>query len=128
MIDMELQDKSILIVEDDFDVCEVLKDYFESHGAQVYTAENGERAVRLVESLDETLDLVVTDIVMPDMDGIGLSIYFKKHFPKIPVIAISGGGYAVPAEYLRSAKALGAWQILEKPVSFRTLDKVVQLL
>jgi len=121
---MTLEAKNILIVDDDPEMREILSNYFRERKASVCIAEDGVQAIKLLTALSQ-LDLVVTDIVMPELDGIQLSIYLRKHFPMLPIIAISGGGYLDPEDYLESAKALGAWTVIEKPVSSEDLNRVI---
>jgi len=64
----------------------------------------------------DTPDILITDIVMPDQDGIGLIRDVKKNNPSLPILAISGGGRMIGKEYLGVAKDLGANAVLEKPV------------
>lgn len=61
------------------------------------------------------MDLVVTDMVMPEMDGVELILILRKTHPRLPVIAMSGGGRLGPDDYLKIARAGGAARILAKP-------------
>ena len=66
-------------------------------------------------------DLVITDLIMPDEDGLKVIMKIREIKPGIKVIAISGGGKAGPASYLNLAKALGADAIYSKPFSINDL-------
>lgn len=122
---MDLTGKSVLVVDDDSDVRAGFSAFFEDQGAHVFEVSNGTEAVRILQAKNDAIDLVVTDIVMPEMDGIGLTIYLRKNFPSIPVVAMSGGGHIDSDEYLISAKGLGARVILNKPVSSADLDRAI---
>lgn len=73
-------------------------------------------------------DLVVTDLVMPEKEGIETIIELKKAFPDVKIIAISGGGRNLPDVYLNMAKTLGARQIFTKPVKWSELIKTLNRL
>jgi CheY-like chemotaxis protein len=78
----------ILVVDNNEDLLSTIRGYLESHGYQVITVATGLDAVRLLRS--ETFDLLVTDIVMPDISGLGLIEISKKEFPQLPIIAMTG--------------------------------------
>jgi DNA-binding NtrC family response regulator len=61
---------------------------------------------------------MVTDIVMPDRDGLEVIRITRAAHPKLPIIAISGGGQLRTGNYLRLAKAMGAMTAIEKPFEF----------
>jgi len=64
---------------------------------------------------EEPADLVVTDIFMPEMDGIATIMEFRKRYPDVKIISISGGGRQVTGDYLSRAKLLGADRTFSKP-------------
>lgn len=118
----------ILIVEDDSDLRELLKSSFLKRGDHlVIDASNGKEALHKFKLL--LVDLVITDLVMPEMDGIGLIMELKKLKPSIKIIAISGGGKIGPSNYLSIAETLGANAIFTKPFSIKNMmDKVDELI
>ena len=74
-------------------------------------------------------ELVITDIIMPDQDGIGTINELKKRFPKVKIIAISGGGRMLSKDYLGIAKILGAHYTFTKPFDTHLfLQKVKELI
>jgi CheY-like chemotaxis protein len=74
-------------------------------------------------------DLVITDLIMPEEDGLKVTMKLRELKPSIKLIAISGGGKAGPASYLNLAKALGANAVFSKPFSINELiQKVEELL
>lgn len=117
----------ILIVEDEKDLREMLKISLIRRKFTVYEAENGKDAINHFKP--SITDLVVTDIIMPDEDGLKVIIKLRELKPTIKIIAISGGGKAGPGSYLNLAKALGADAIFSKPFSINDLTtKIEELL
>ena len=112
----EFDDRSrgkVLLIEDDPSLLALMAHAFSAAGYTTLTAENGRKGLRLLDAYDP--DLVITDIVMPDIEGIGaiLQIRRKPRPPKI--IAISGAGPGGRRDYLSWAKHLGADEVLAKP-------------
>lgn len=105
----------ILLVEDEDAFRMILKQMLERDGHTVLPAANGRKALRLC--IDGGIDLVVTDIVMPDMEGLETIREIRKQHPALKVIAMSGGGRIGAEDYLRIAGKLGADQTLVKPFS-----------
>ncbi len=107
--------KNILIVDDTEDVRETLTLILTSRMTDILcsTAANGKEAVQILES--RTIDLIMTDLSMPVMDGYGLIEYRNKHFPCIPIVAVTAD--ASP-EVMRRLGELGIMECLEKPFCF----------
>ena len=104
----------ILIVEDDNQLREMLKQILEREDYEVTESNDGEEAVRHLK--ESSFDLVITDIIMPHKDGTGLIMEIRKDFPEMQIIAISGGARHIdPQNPLNIAKKLGANQTLTKP-------------
>ena len=117
----------ILIVEDDKDLREMIKTSLIKRKYTVLEASNGKEA--LVRFKPSITDMVITDLIMPDEDGLKVIMKIKVIKPSVKVIAISGGGKAGPGNYLNLAKALGADEIFSKPFSVHDLLlKIDQLL
>jgi DNA-binding response OmpR family regulator len=107
----------ILIIEDDPLTREWLESLLTRNGYSVELAGNGKEGVALF--MRSPADLVITDIVMPEKDGIETITDLKRHHPGVKVIAISGGDRRpenVSRTYLNSAKLLGANRIMQKPI------------
>lgn len=102
----------ILVVDDEAHVRETLKTLLERHGYRVVTAANGHEAMRKINPRAEGLRAVVTDIMMPAMDGVALIRALRKTAPNVKVIATSGLGRNVRQDELR---ALGVDDVLAKP-------------
>lgn len=117
----------VLIVEDDNELREMLKMMLLRRNFTVLEAENGKAAITHFKPL--LTDIVVTDLIMPEEDGLKVLIKLRELKPSIKIIAISGGGKVGPGSYLNLAKALGADAIYSKPFSLNDLvAKIEQLL
>jgi len=116
--------KKILVVDDEVSIREMVKVMLESNDFLIELAGSGVQALKVLSEND--IDLVVTDIVMPQENGIDLIMDMRKSYANIPIIAISGGGGIEGRfNYLEIAKLVGANQILEKPFKAEALRKVV---
>jgi DNA-binding response OmpR family regulator len=117
----------ILIVEDDHELREMLKLSLSRKKFTIQEAENGKDAIIHFKPL--VTDLVITDLIMPEEDGLKVIMQLKEIKPSLKIIAISGGGKAGPASYLSLAKALGADVIYSKPFSVNEMIiKIEELL
>jgi YesN/AraC family two-component response regulator len=116
--------KRLLIVDDDFFVRDMLERLMRKAGFDVTTAENGADALKLHRS--HPADLVITDIIMPEKEGLETITEFRRYFPGVKVIAISGGGRIGPANYLKMATLLGADRTFAKPVDTKQLLSAVE--
>jgi len=96
----------------------------ESKNHEVVEAQNGKVGLRLYRK--NSTDLVVTDILMPDKEGIETIRELRRDFPEVKIIAISGGGRLGLERYLKLAKKMGAQRTLEKPFNGNELNEVVR--
>ena len=103
----------ILIMDDDDDVRMNLREMLENEGYRVTDAPNGKIGMRLFR--ESRVDLVITDIVMPEQEGLETVKELKDDFPAVKIIVISGGGKLKPEPYLKLAGQLGANKTLLKP-------------
>jgi len=111
--------KKIVIIEDDTVIRESLKEILELNNYEVLAEDSG---IDLMKKVNEFVpDILITDIIMPDKDGIEIIIEAKKTHPDIILIAISGGGRIDSESYLNTAKYLGASATLKKPFSHAQL-------
>ncbi|MEO7600319.1 MAG: response regulator [Opitutus sp.] len=118
---------SILVVDDQPIMREVVCQILEDAGHQVRDAGEGQEALRKLSA--ERFDLVVTDIVMPEMDGIELIGELRRRYPEIRVIAMSGGSERFPLkDGLGIARRLGAGVTLTKPFLPEQLVEAVDFL
>ncbi len=116
----------ILIVDDERDILEVLKDILEDAGHDVTIAENGQKALELASK--EKFDIILTDIIMPEKEGISMILELKAKNDELSIIAMSGGGYAGPAFYLETAEGFGADRTLVKPITRAELLEAIDSL
>ncbi len=114
----------ILVIDDDEAIRQGIRRFLAGQGYEVEVAENGKEALRLFEA--EPADLVITDINMPEMDGIEIITTFQKLSPGVPVVAISGGGLMPKELLLGNADLLGAVESLPKPFELDDLLGAVE--
>jgi DNA-binding response OmpR family regulator len=116
--------KKILVVDDEEHMRFMLEDLL-SADYQVSLAANGREAEALIAK--SSFDLIITDLVMPEMNGIELVISIKNKKPKQKIIAISGGGGTTGRfDYLPVVQLLGADKIFAKPFELHELMKAVK--
>lgn len=116
--------KTILLAEDDASFAEMLGKALTVFGYHVVHACDGQAALRLYDP--QTVQLVLTDLIMPDMDGMELIVKLQQLDPAVRIIAMSGGGRANPGTLLPMAERLGAVKTLAKPFPLETLRTAVQ--
>ena len=116
----------IILIEDSNNLRGILKKTLEYEGHEVLEAQDGKAGEKLYRK--ECPDLVITDIIMPNKDGIETIIELRRDFPGIKILAISGGGRIGSEHYLDMAKSLGAHDILGKPFKQNDLLKSVRKL
>ena len=114
----------ILIVDDDPHVRNMLERVLRKADHDVETAENGKEALRVHR--ERPADLIVTDIIMPEKEGLETITELRKSFPAVKIIAISGGGRIGPAQYLKMAEILGADRTFSKPFNPSELIAAVE--
>ena len=112
--------KSILVIEDDAEVRSMLEDYLAFLGYEVFTAEDGLEGLKKIKS--NRYDLVITDIAMPYVSGIGIISILKEEHPEIPVMAMTGYGYH--AEELAEEKNANA--IVSKPFDIQEIKQIIE--
>ena len=114
----------ILIIDDEPQIRSMLKLMLERDGYQVAEAPDGIKGIKIYRQ--NPADLIITDLIMPNKDGIGMIIELKKEFPDVKIIAMSGGGLNKPEGYLKGAKKLGAACTLTKPIDRDEMLKAVK--
>ena len=113
--------RRILVVDDEPQIRDVLRRKLETCGYEVAEAQNGHEAIRRLDA--ESFDVVVSDIMMPERDGLEVIMHLRKAQSRVKVIAISAPGNEL---FLDSARALGAARSLEKPFSLDDLARAVE--
>ena len=113
-------DCSILVIDDNSQLREVLRDGLKKMGYMVTTAADGAEAFHAIAR--GKFDIVITDLLMPQKDGIEVIGELKRIQPAARIIAMSGGGRGSRDHYLQTARGLGAHAILGKPFSMSELN------
>jgi len=116
--------QGILIVENDTELKEMISAALVRRKFTVIEASNGKEAIAHFKPL--VTDIVITNIIMPEEDGLGVIRKLKALKPKLKVIAMSGGGKASPRNYLSVAKVLGANATIAKPFQINDLISIVE--
>ena len=109
----------ILIIDDSDEILQTYKKFFVKKKYEVSTASNGLDGLKILQTESFDFDLIITDIVMPNISGVGIISIVKKKFPDILIIAITGWGEH--PEILASEAE--ADLVLEKPIDLIELDK-----
>jgi len=111
----------ILVIDDEDILRRMLRTVLEMEGHEVLEAADGKDALRLQRA--SPAELVITDILMPEQDGIEVMLALRREAPQLKVIAMSGGGRFKQTEVLEMAEVLGAVATLSKPFA---LDKMLE--
>ena len=115
---------NILVVDDDTSILEFIKSAL-SDTYNIFTSETVAGAEEI--SSENTIDLLIADLVIPEKNGIDMIMEFNKTHPKIKIIAISGGGGITGRfDYLPIAKLVGAKDTLKKPFTISELRKSIK--
>jgi len=116
--------KYIVIIDDDEQIREMLKQILAREGYGIFVAANGKEGMQIYR--EKQTDLVITDIIMPEKDGLETITELRKDFPEVKIIAMSGGGSKGPESNLQAAKRLGAVCTLTKPVRRKEMLSAVK--
>ncbi len=104
----------ILVLDDELSILLMIKKMLEKAGHEVNLALNGKEGLELFER--SRPDMLITDIIMPEKEGLETIFELRRKYPKLKIIAISGGGRISPDGYLPGAKLLGADMTFQKPL------------
>lgn len=114
----------ILVIDDDQQVLDVLSSYLQAAGHEPVRASDGRAGIRLLST--ERFDVVITDIIMPEQDGLEVLMWLKGMSDRPKVIAMSGGSAGLDLNLLLGvSKSMSADRILPKPVNYATLSRAV---
>src|SRR5690606_2484368 len=117
---------SILIVDDDPTIQLIAGELLKAEGHDIVHAGDGVEALKALVAIPA--DLVVLDMLMPNMDGLETILAMRKTHPRVKILAISSGGPMGPQDLLRTAKLFGADETLVKPLVFSTFGATVERL
>jgi DNA-binding NtrC family response regulator len=115
--------KRILLVDDEAAIRSMVSAVLADDDREFVEAGNGTEAQKLLDA--SVFDLVISDVIMPDCDGIELVMAIRRKLPKVPVIIMSGGGRVQANHYLNLAEKLGAASVFEKPFDTAKLRSTV---
>jgi CheY-like chemotaxis protein len=118
--------KKILIIDDDDQIRGMIRQMLMREGYEVVEASNGKQGAQIFR--EKPADLVITDLIMPQKDGIEIIMELRRDYPALKIIAISGGGRGAPELYLKEARLLGAHLVLRKPFERQELLEAVRKL
>lgn len=113
----------VLLIDDEPMVRKIVRKMLERAGHDVVEVENGRVGLERLESV--SFDLVMTDIIMPEVEGIEVLTRIGEQFSAIKVIAMSGGGRTGNIDFLKVAGNLGACATLQKPFTYDALLKAI---
>ncbi|MCW5729458.1 MAG: response regulator [Alphaproteobacteria bacterium] len=117
----------VLVIDDSAEILEFVKMCLEEAGHMVTAMQNAEDAIAVAGAGGEPFDVVVTDLVMPGMDGVELIKRLRQLDGKVRIVAMSGGARQLPAEIgLTLSSAFGADRTLYKPFRPRDLIKAIE--
>ena len=114
----------ILVIDDDDQFRGMLRETLEHAGYEVTDAPNGKEGIRLFR--ENPADLVITDLIMPEKEGIETIKELRQEYSEVKIIAMSGGGRIGPDSYLKMAKGLGALRTLTKPIEREELLRAIR--
>jgi len=120
--------QKFIIVDDDEDICEMLKLMFESLDHSVELFLNASDAFKFIKKQVKDCifdyDAVLTDIFMPEIDGITLTTQIRQILPNLPVVIVSAGGHQ-NTDAFREAEKAGADFLLEKPFTMESVERII---
>ena len=114
----------ILVIDDELQIRLMLRKLLEPEGYTITEAPDGIEGIKRYH--ENPADLIITDLIMPDKEGLETIMELKKENPAVKIIAMSGGGKNKPEGYLHLAKQFGAMETLEKPIRKEELLKAIK--
>ncbi|MDH5585452.1 MAG: response regulator [Nitrospirota bacterium] len=114
---------TILVIDDDPQICDVLEQALQNEGHLVRSALNGEEGIRCYRQ--QLPDLVLMDILMPEKEGLETILDLRREFPHVIIIAMSAASEAAKINLLELAQRLGAQHRLTKPFQLQTVIELV---
>lgn len=114
----------IFIIDDDEQLLRMLRKALEIAGHEVAAAGNGKDGIKLFR--ENPADLILSDILMPEMDGLEVLMQLRREFPQVKIIAMSGGSESLNLDTLEIARRLGAVHTLRKPFALPEMLRAVR--
>jgi len=114
----------VLVVDDSADIRGMLQAQLEMEGFEVATAPDGARALALLGR--QRTDLIITDLFMPDKDGIETILEIREKYPAVQIVAMSGWDSRQGSDYLKVAREIGAVRTVKKPFELTDIVKIVR--
>lgn len=115
----------ILVIDDEPHLRILVESFLAQDGHEVDLAENGQKGLSLIER--NPYDLVITDVIMPEQDGLEVLMELNGRVPRMRIIVMSGGGERLKIqELLNLARLMGADRVLPKPLDFTALQVAVK--
>lgn len=115
---------TVLVIDDEELVRFTIREILEAEGYEVIEAANGQKGVEAFQN--NHVDLIITDIIMPEKEGVETIIEIKRENPAIKILAISGGGRTRNMDFLKLADEFGADKTMAKPFSTEDLINAVK--
>ena len=117
---------SILVADDEDSIRSLLEHFLKHDGHHVVIVANAREAFEAMKT--QMFDVVITDVLMPDGDGLDLITELRKKQPNARIVAMSGGGrYLEGSDYLKLAKGLGAHTAMMKPFTWQQLQDAIHV-
>jgi DNA-binding NtrC family response regulator len=116
------QPSRIIVVDDDEVILKTMTEYLEQKDYNVIAVDNGLEALKMFEAVKGGFDLLITDLVMPNIGGVAIISIVKRRYPKVPIIAITGWGEHPEA----LAKEVEADFVLEKPFKLDEINRIIR--
>ena len=113
----------VLVMDDDTQIRLLIRRILENEDHKVFEAADGKSGLSLLQR--NKIDLVITDIIMPEKEGLETILDIRHEYPNMKIIAISGGGKTGLPDFLPAAKKFGAHKTLPKPFGKKELLEVV---
>lgn len=113
----------VLVIDDEELARFTIKEVLEGYGHTVIEAADGVKGIAAFH--DNNVDLIITDIIMPEKEGVETIIELKQEAPELKIIAISGGGRTRNLDFLKLAGEYGADKVMAKPFSAEDLMNAV---
>jgi CheY-like chemotaxis protein len=114
----------VLVIDDEELARFTIREILEGAGFEVDEAENGR--VGIEKQHANPFDLIITDIIMPEKEGVATIIDLKQDYPSLKIIAISGGGRTRNLDFLKLSERFGASKMLAKPFTEGQLIEAVE--